>query len=419
MKKSMIFAAVAAVVLSACAKVETTQFTEDEPIAFSVYVPQMTKAGAIGQTTTSSIQRAEGEGGGFGVFAYYTDNNNYTSGSYYANFMYNQKVLYSTDHWEYSPVKYWPNEYGTGANSDATDKLSFLAYAPYVSSASGTSGITAMVANTAADGKKDAYVTYTVSTNPAEAVDLVWAVNDATGLPWLDLTKQTVTGTVPFKFKHALARLNVNVRGMFDEVRTTDGQVSSDNIDEHSKITIGKVEIKGNFIPSANLNLNNTDANTPRWGNYADAAEKTLTIANSDIATSLKATSDTNPETAFPSVTGVTKTNVNIYTGAAPAATDSKFFTIIPKTADAAQEFEVKITYFVTTEDGNLEGGVSSVKNVIYKNISFPAPGFVAQKNYSINIILGMTTVKVEATVDDNWTNGSNLEIDLPVNTTA
>lgn len=412
MKKYLFFAALAAVALGACTKIETNEVaTVDEPITFGVYVPNATKAGAIGQTTTASIQRSEADGGGFGVFAYYTDNATYTSGSYKANFMYNQKVLYQGSKWQYSPVKYWPNEYGTGANSDGTDRLTFLAYAPYVSAASGTDGITAMVTNEAA---KDAYVTYTVATDPTKAVDLVWAVNSDTGLPWLDLTKQTVTGTVPFKFKHALARLNVNVRGMFDEVRNSEDQVSGTDIDANTKITIGKIEIKGDFIPRADLNLKNTEANKPKWENPATAAEKTLTIANTDIAASLKATSADAVETSFPSIAGVTKTKVNVYTGSAPAATDDKFFTIIPTTGD--QTFQVKITYFVTTEDANLYGGVSSVKNVIYKDLTF-AGGFEEQKNYSIDIALGMTTVKVEATVDNNWAEGATPDIDLPVNT--
>ncbi len=421
MKKIMILAASAALVLAGCAKMQTIETNEGTPVNFGVYVPQMTKAGSVDQTTTTSIQRAQTAGGGFGVFAYYTDNANYTSNSYYANFMYNQLVEYKSSAWTYAPVKYWPNEYGTGANSEETDKLTFLAYAPYVTkaaadadAATGT-GIVGMVTNAET---KDAYVTYKVSTDPAKAVDLVWAVNNANGLPFTDLTKssQTITSTIPFKFKHALARLNVNVRGMYDVVRTTDDQVSTDEIDDKTKITIGKIEIKGNFIPKAELNLKNTEANKPNWQNPVAAGEQTLVVANADVATTLKATSDSEVESSFPAIAGVTKTNVNVFTGAAPAATDTKFFTIIPN--DGSQTFQVKITYFVTTEDSALKNGVSSVKNVIYKDVTFEN-GFVAQKNYSIDIALGMTTVKVEATVDDSWADGDDPDVDLPANTPA
>lgn len=418
MKKIMILAASAALVLAGCAKMQTIETNEGTPVNFGVYVPQMTKAGSFDQTTTASIQRAQTAGGGFGVFAYYTDNANYTSNSYYANFMYNQLVEYSSSAWTYAPVKYWPNEYGTGANSEGTDKLTFLAYAPYVTKAAADAdastgtGIVGMVTNAET---KDAYVTYKVSTDPAKAVDLVWAVNNDNGFPFTDLTKssQTITSTIPFKFKHALARLNVNVRGMYDVVRTTDDQESTNDIDDKTKITIGKIEIKGDFIPKAELNLKNTVANKPNWQNPEAAGEQTLVVANADVAASLKATSDSEVESSFPAIAGVTKTNVNVFTGAAPAATDTKFFTIIPK--DGSQTFQVKITYFVTTEDSALKGGVSSVKNVIYKDVTFET-GFEAQKNYSIDIALGMTTVKVTATVDDNWVNGDDPDVDLPVN---
>lgn len=418
MKKTIILAAFAALTLGACTKVETVETNEGTPVNFGVYVPQMTKAGSFDQTTTASIQRAKTAGGGFGVFAYYTDNANYTSNSYYANFMYNQLVEYSSSAWTYAPVKYWPNEYGAGANSEGTDRLTFLAYAPYVTKdaadadATTGTGIVGMVTNAET---KDAYVTYKVSTDPAKAVDLVWAVNNDNGLPFTDLTKssQTITSTIPFKFKHALARLNVNVRGMYDVVRTEDDQVSANEIDNKTKITIGKIEIKGAFIPKAELNLKNTEANKPNWQNPETAGVQTLVVANADVAASLKATSDSEVESSFPAIAGVTKTNVNVFTGAAPAATDTKFFTIIPK--DGSQTFQVKITYFVTTEDGALKGGVSSVKNVIYKDVTFEN-GFVAQKNYSIDIALGMTTVKVTATVDDNWVNGEDPDVDLPQN---
>jgi len=407
MKKSLFFAAVAAIVLASCAK--TVDFSKStgqgSPVSFGVYVPQ-TKAGAAGQTTTTSIQRSEASGGGFGVFAYYTNDGAY-SASATPNFMYNQGVFYNTSKWEYTPVKYWPNEYGSGAHSASTDKVSFFAYAPYVATASGSYGITAFApANNAAG---DPTVTYVIDPTPSTAVDLCWAVNESTGLPWLDQTKQTTSGTIAFQFKHALARFNVNVRGFFDAVRASDGEISTADVTDSTKITIEKIEIKGTFAPSGVLNLNNTSANTALW-TPATAAETTLTIPNADIAASLKATVD--GETAFPSITGVTKTNVNVFTGAAPAKTDATYYTFIPTATSTT--LNVKVTYYVTTKDSKLNGGISCVKNVIDKDITF-ASGFTCGLNYNLNVVLGMTTVKLEATVAD-WADPSNVDIDLPVN---
>lgn len=404
MKKTMLFAAIAAIALASCAKNEVIQNPDDQQaVEFGVYVPQ-TKAGKAGQTTTATIKDTQVNGGGFGVFAYYTDNATY-AGTTKPDFMYNQGVFWNSTKWEYSPIKYWPNEYGSGAHSAATDYVSFFAYAPYVASASGTYGITAMSANTATG---DPTITYTVDLTPSTAVDLCWAVNSADGYAWKDQTKHSVSGTVPFLFKHALARFNVNVRGFFDKVRTSQGEVSTEEIDSNTKITIEKVEISGTFYPSGVLNLNNTTANTALW-TPAAAAATTLTIPNTDIAASLKAT--IGGETSFPGITGVTKTNVNIFTGAAPAKTDATYYTFIPK-ADATT-LNVKITYYVTTQDAKLDGGISCVKNVIDKDINFAS--FACGLNYNLNIVLGMTTVKLEATVED-WADPTNADIDLPVN---
>ena len=414
MKQFFLLAATAAFILTSCAKIDNVQTVTEKgtPVAFGVYVPKMTKAGRTGMTTTTTIQDTEANGGGFGVFAYYTNDADYTSGSYYANFMYNQKVLYDTDHWTYEPVKYWPNEFGSTAASTGTDKLTFLAYAPYVSSTSGTEGIIGMVANTSAAGKQDAYVTYKLSDDPTKVVDLVWAV-DASGLPHLDLTKQATDGKVSFIFKHALARLNVNVRGIFDEVRDAEGDISAADVDSHTKITIESVKITGTLIPQADLNLKNTTANVALWQNPSTAASKDLIIKNSDIAASLKANS--GGESSFPgsSVTGVTKTNVNIYTGAAPSSTDSKYFTLIPQSGD--QTLTVEIVYYVTTEDDNLAGGISCIKNDITKSVTITG-GFVNQKIYNINMALGMTTVKLEASVADWDTTPVEKDVDLPQN---
>lgn len=407
MKKFLFIAATAAAVLSACAQTEETHKVnaQGDAVGFGVYVPQ-TKAGAAGQTTTASIQRSEANGGGFGVFAYYTNDGDY-SASAKPNFMYNQGVFYNASKWEYTPIKYWPNEYGTGAHSTGTDKVSFFGYAPYVATASGTYGITAFApANNAAG---DPTVTYVIDPTPSEVVDLCWAVKSDTGLPWINQTKQSTSGTVAFLFKHALARFNVNVRGYFDAVRSAEGAVSTDDIDSNTKITIEKIEIKGTFAPSGTLNLNNTTANTALW-TPATAAETTLTIPNADIAASLKATVD--GETSFPSIAGVTKTNVNVFTGAAPAKTDATYYTFIPTTTSTT--LNVKITYYVTTQDAKLDGGISCVKNVIDKDITF-ASGFTCGLNYNLNIVLGMTTVKLEATVSD-WADPTDVDIDLPVN---
>ena len=131
----MILAAAAALVLCACAKVETVKNEAPEAIGFSVYTGKVTKA--VSGTDFGTITNTELKGSnGFGVFAYYTDADTYataaSAGENKPNFMYNQQVTFSNGNWGYTPVKYWPNEHGASAVSDDTDMLTFLAYAPFV-----------------------------------------------------------------------------------------------------------------------------------------------------------------------------------------------------------------------------------------------------------------------------------------------
>ncbi|MBO4475286.1 MAG: fimbrillin family protein [Bacteroidales bacterium] len=411
MKKVLFIAAVAALALVSCAKVENTLKTTGPgtPVKFGVYVPQ-TKAGRAGQMNTDSLKVDSLHHGGFGVFAYYTDDAGYST-SAKPNFMYNQGVFWNGSAWAYTPIKYWPNEFGTSATSAASDSLSFFAYAPYLTEAEfttpGTYNITAKApANNAAGDPK---ITYVVDPTPSTAVDLLWAVNGTTGLPWKNVSKQAVNGKVTFLFKHALARFNVNVRGYFDEVRSANGATSTDDVDANTKITIDSIEVSGSFFPNGILNLNNTTANKALW-ETTSAAATSLVIPNADIHESLRAT--VNGETTFPSVDGVTKTNVNVFSGAAPAKADSTYYTFIPK--DTPTTLTVKITYYVTTKDDRLDGGISCVKNAIYKDITIDE--LENGKNYNLNIVLGMTTVKLEATVEA-WDDPTDLDdIDLPVN---
>ena len=421
MKNLTIFAAVAASVLAVgCAKNEVIQSpAEKTPIGFGVYVPHaVTKAGAAGTITvdgansTTSLQTT-----GFGVFATYSDNSDYaaTTGP---NFMWNTQV--SGASWTYSPVKYWPNETVTDGTNDATsastDKLSFFAYAPYVNPAAGTglftpaetTGITALTANNATT---DPMVSYTVATDPSDAVDLIWAVagsafsytdvhgttvNVAAGMPFLNLTKPNTSMKVPFHFRHATARLGFKIVGAFDQV------AAGGTLADGTKVTVNQVRVVNLPVStSAVLNLNNTDANTPLWESFSGAST-TLVITGDDLNATIKDSGTAEVQT----VEGVTASAKNVFVN------DNSFFTLIPKNTSTTAR--VEITYYVTTADGNLSTGYSRVQNVIYKDITFSS-GFEAGKAYTIKIILGLTSVKMEASVED-WDVQSDIDVNLPIN---
>ena len=179
-----------------------------------------TRAGSTGAIDTDKLKTS---GYGFGVFAYYTGTSTYDATQYnnadpkkLANFMYNQKVEWKTEStyegyvngsgtgasagaWIYTPIKYWPNEISSTANTADDDQdndaannqatgsgdfggnVSYFAYAPYVKAASPAAGsvdnaewgITGFSRNTTAG---DPIVKYVVDFHPSTSVDLLWGV---------------------------------------------------------------------------------------------------------------------------------------------------------------------------------------------------------------------------------------------------
>lgn len=112
------------------------------------------------------------------------------------NFMYNQELTRSGATWNYSPKKYWP--------LDASDKVSFFAYAPH-----NARGVTPC------DKTHEGYpsLTFTAPTEEKKRVDLLAA------LPIMN--KQD--GTVNFKLKHALTRVFIYAKS--GDAAITDIQV--------------------------------------------------------------------------------------------------------------------------------------------------------------------------------------------------
>lgn len=397
------------------------------PIAFSSYLGKTatSRAGAAGTITTNGDNNTTSlQTEGFGLFATYSDNSTYTATTG-PNFMYNTKV--STENWTYSPLRYWPNETGTdgtnGATSEKVDHLTFFAYAPYVTPTDNktgaitgaTEGITATTGNGATTDPK---VTYVVAATHEKSVDLLWGVvpdgtttwsnvSDAEvkltpGTPYIDLIKPNTGQKVAFNFKHALAKLGLKVVGAFDAV-------SGGTKDANTKITVASVTIVGTgFKKTAVLNLNNTDANKPLWEAVDKAEDIKLSVKDANLNSNIKDSGKDEAQT----VDGVTETAQDLLNSDATSA--QKAFMIIPSSA-TDKSLKVTIDYYVNTTDASLSKGYSRVENKITKTITGFAPE--AGKNYTLLLSLGMTSVKVSATVAD-WDNGSSTQVDLPINVT-
>ena len=232
MKKKLFLGllAAAAVSFTACQKDEVlNEVQQDNAIGFGTYVGRdaQTKASVTDKTAMEKNTYA-----GFGVFAYYTgskvfsdfiseDTNTGTVEKDYhtPNFMTNINVTWSTDKWYYENTKYWPN---------ATDKISFFAYAPYKASPElGT------------DNFGYPTVSFTVAGTVAEQVDLLYASA-------IDKFKGDQTsgafgsdGGVKLAFNHALSRVGFKVK----------------TAREDYKVQVTSITLKGNFNTSGTCTL--------------------------------------------------------------------------------------------------------------------------------------------------------------------
>ena len=401
MKKYLVIAAAAAVVLGACAKVETVQNTRDENVVtFGVYAGNtaVTRA-TYGDITTANLQTSTD---GFGVFAYYTQANDWASTDT-PNFMYNQQVKYNSSanttlypaKWEYTPLKYWPNGQNSTTVETGTfaDKLSFYAYAPHIATVNTVpaagQGITAMSANNAGGAPT---VTFTVPSKAEEQIDLLWAT------PVLNQTHKALNGKVAFTFSHALTKLNFQAQAVVDAVNPTTA-----NLGAETTIILESLEIKADGTKTGTLTLDSATPATPNWS--APSGETVVTYNEDSFASKSTVGPTGNQKTGF--VVTETATDLN--------ATISPM--IIPATI-ASGKFVITANYWVLTADAALAGGYSVVQQVI-KKTSDAAVTFAAGKKYTIVVRLGLNSVDFDVTEVTAWTAETGTPVDLPINTAS
>lgn len=89
-----------------------------------------------------------------------------------------------------------------------------------------------------------------------------------------------------------------------------------------------------------------------------------------------------------------------------------RYFMVIPTETGEKTDVYVQITYRIITEDAKLGKNISNIQNVITKKESF---AFEDGKSYNLKLILGLTSVKLDATVGE-WQVADDAEIWLPKN---
>jgi hypothetical protein len=421
---------------------------DPDAVGFSVYVNRglQTKAGWAGVLTLDDLKDGT-KANGFGVFAYYGNGALYNETSK-PDFMYDQQVCFTDNNvWEYSPVKYWPNEFGEAASSEAADRLTFFAYAPFaevtpstgVVTDNSTTGIIGMSRNITAG---DPVVMYSSSLTPGAGVDLCWGVaaeaftssvdgdnnTVAAGYPFLNVIKPKTGDHLKFEFNHALAQLNMQIDADINsEIPTDDGK---------TKIYVRSVTFNG-FSMRGSLNLNSNMTDGPIWYDISGTGKLkrepvTVYDGRTDGMEGVETATDVSekPADLNPVIVqskpygdaelsaGVTATSVNLFNGAVDAPV-----MVIPT---PGVPVSVTIVYDVETEDSRLAGylsdGVthgSSVENKITKNITTDQGNMIltSGKKYVIKLHLGLTSVKFDAAVAvwDNTTYEGTA--DLPENT--
>lgn len=272
---------------------EQTAAKQGAPLSFDVaeVVEEQTRSGSAGNIDYSVLSKS---GYGFGVIAgaplswdnkqvKYVDDagTNVNPGS---AFFYPSKWKYWTSDNE---IKYWEEDINGAA-------VNFYAYAPYVESPSGSTGITEI-------NSTDKTISYHINPTIGQGVDLLWGVNGSTGLPWEKTTysdagtKQDPNlptgGPVLFTFRHALAAIGFRTQVMinqenittdFEDKSAIEGVLWSDDPEKWSgnyKVTIKKIELIGNFHPSGTLSLDNGTKNVANWTSKATEEAQTLTVS--------------------------------------------------------------------------------------------------------------------------------------------
>ncbi len=448
MKKIVVFAALAALVLGACSKTETFYTpTEADAVSFGAYSGRtITKAGQTDDMNLDALKTI-----GFGVFATYSATDDFDTAGATNDFMNNQLVNYddSKSKWTYSPIKYWPNP--TNGQSADAQKLSFFAYAPFCEpGTSETTGITGFEI----DGTtKHNLVHYAFTNDGKPNVDLLWGYKDG----WdkvstadaervnINLTRQATT--IKFKFRHLLAKLGGSQEGTITDPNdpayvangltieanpTADPTAEWGNIatgdfggNKGTKITVSKITVESapadgvlkdangiivsypdpadpNSVQKGTLDLYTgvftlDGGATPQAVQFKQELSANPTAAEiaagvNELADFLK---EVPGETDFSKINkGVTKKAVNVYKD------ENNPIILVPGTAPVVN---VTITYVVRTYDEKLPKGFSEVPQTVFGQVKFPT--IEANKKYNLRIKLGLNDVKFEASVED-WSEG-------------
>lgn len=455
-----------AVLVSACSGSEVTESGPTEPgagnapeaIVFDSYLQRTANgtrttypATALGPMTNERLQATS-----FGVMAQYTGNTGWTD--YFKdtpfNFMWHQKVDYDTDHWTYSPVKYWPNDNQPADNqtppaqgAQVHSYLQFFAYAPYVNPASlpeteaGNDGIIAMTTNSSnADAS---YVYYRTSLEKPfgidESVDLLWATaKDRYKYDSDDANDDgRVADNVQLVFKHAQTKLAINAKTMIDRTADHTSPAYPTTVDDDTRIFIKSVDVTSPEYYTEGKLMLAPDADVPTWdytGVRASCHKSHFMFGDNiavghDVINSSKDMDDINYSMRYaapnvPTATSITDTDSDgldddtgltlvetaraAFNAMEQGVTDSErqlsagYPVILFPPGNVAQAISVHVVYHVVTFDPNLTLNAPKYYSDVTNDITASLGNnlkFDPNKQYKLVLNLGLTSAKFDISV--------------------
>ena len=367
---------------------------------------------------TGSMNFTELKGTGFGVYGYEVDGTYNSASSAPSLFSTgaNTHVTFIAGGTDPTTTVVHPGNWEYAASSAnvkpwvSGKKYTFFAYAPWMSAGEGTQGTNAGI-NTISTGNGDPTIAYTVASDPAESVDLLWGIRSDNGLPWKDVTSATSAGTVMFTFYHALCAIGYHAQVMVDKDNNL-----SDAEDESGIAAIGtdcKVTIKsitfepndanskpGLFYQTGTLNLNNSTPWTPSWGSLSGSIaslvldgdkidSKILDPAPAD-ASAINAFLDDN--TNHPGVTQAANSQAVI---TKDGSGNERFYMLLPY---AAKDYKLTIKYFITYKTG---AGTYFRSDELTGNATLSDMELKPGIKYYLNMVFGLTTFKLSVLAYD------------------
>lgn len=419
-----------------------TPVAKDEPVSFSTIVGEsaiISQTQQQGETratigTIDNLDALKASGDGFGVFAYLTDNKNWTAAKtddddlseFKDFFMYNQQVTWGVQwvengsdedptndvphyDWVYSPLKYWPNS----SNNAENRNISFFAYAPYTAQAGAEKGITGFTDSS----DKLPHIIYEIA-GGNEQVDLLYAncidaTRNGNGLISVSTSGEPAVTTltyekVPLTFSHALAAIDIYVQRIYDEPVYTGNSPAEAN---DTKLYISKLELasatdgENSLQTGGRLNLE-TGEWTSVGSTWSAATGKKLTYTEAMFDDHVKGTTSednliirgTELE-KFSEESGVDATERILINNGMPQVFLPRRVTLIPT-----------VTYSMVTQDDDLAiGYYTDQKGQKYSRIVNTVTGnsmtidFQAGKRYKVLIRIGVEHITFAVEDITDW----------------